>query len=289
MGTSCMSTPVQHSIEMPNSYQANSQKLLQASVSRESLAENPPYLAWDSAFEPLKTLESSMKLEVTPSQKKVVEHYEDSPHDSNDSQLSQCTVDKSCMSLAWDNSGDMLAVTATASPESLNSSMQSVDIDEIIGRVAPNLSMRNPIEDQTVTSTIISTLHQVTMIPFLKRSATSIDMDALLDDMEYHDSSWESRCKTPVVEDSSINIAVQNSESECRMFSKNSNSPYSSALALVSPRSGSPDTVHSDPVPHINNSNHLQSGKQACSPYSGVSEDFLSTFGSMDSFTTAFE
>merc|ERR1712142_1133521 len=274
--------------EMPNSHKTDSHKLLQASVSRESLAENPSYLAWDSAFEPLKTLESSMKLEVTPSQKKVVEHYEDSPHDSNDSQLSQCTVDKSCISLAWDNSGDMLAVTATASPESLNSSMQSVDIDEIIGRVAPNLSMRNPIEDQTVTSTIISKLHQVTMIPFLKRSATSIDMDALLD-MEYHDSSRESRCKTPVVEDSSIDIAVQNTESECEMFSKNLNSPYSSAQILVSPTSGSSDTVPSDLVPPVTNSNHLQSGKQACSPYSGVSEDFLSTFGSMDSFTTAFE
>merc|ERR1712142_245984 len=214
--------------EMPHSLQANSHKLLQASVSRESLAENPSYLAWDSAFEPLKTLESSMKLEVTPSQKKIVEHYEDSPHDSNDSQLSQCIVDKSCMSLAWDNSGDMLAVTATASPESLNSSMQSVDIDEIIGRVAPNLSMRNPIEDQTVTPTINSKLHQVTMIPFLKRSATSIDMDALLDEMEYHDSSCESRCKTPVVEDSSIDLASQNTVKECRMFSKNTHSPYSS-------------------------------------------------------------
>merc|ERR1712098_94766 len=107
--------------------------------------------------------------------------------------------------------------------------------------------------------------------------------------MGYHDSSCESRCKTPVVDDRSIDLALQNTENECRMFSKSTHSPYSSIQAIVSTPSGSSDSVRSDLVPPNTNCNHLQSGKQTCSPNSGVSKDFLSTLGSMDSFTTAFE
>jgi len=265
-------------------------EVFDSSFSKTCHSENPSHLAWDSTFETLKTLECSMKLELTPLQKKVVEEYEDSPHDSNDSQISQCPVDKSCvssMSLAWDNTGEVLAVTA-ASPESLNSSLQSMDIDEIIGRVAPNLSQPDCGIIQNDTSTN-SNCFQVTMIPFLKRSATSIDMDALLD-MQDDNSSCESSCKN--VEAKSNNVfqsaGQRKNESLSQVFPFNCPSPHSHAPVFVFPSSmSSSDTVPCDRSP--TSGSHHSSTIQPCSPDSCVSEDFLSTRGSMDSFSTVFE
>jgi len=264
-------------------------EVLDSSFSKACNSENPSHLAWDSTFETLKTLECSMKLELTPLQKKVVEEYEDSPHDSNDSQLSQCPVDKSCMSsmsLAWDNTGEVLAVTA-ASPESLNSSLQSMDIDEIIGRVAPNLSQPDCGNVQKDTSTITN-CYQVTMIPFLKRSATSIDMDALLDSQD-DNSSCESSFKNVEAKDNTIQQDGQKT-SVNQLFPFNSQSPHSHASVFVFPSSmSSSNTVPCDRSPSTTLGSHHSSTLQPCSPNSYVSEDFLSTYGSMDSFSTVFE
>jgi len=244
-------------------------EVFDSSFSKEYNSENPSHLAWDSTFETLKTLECSMKLELTPLQKKVVEEYEDSLHDSDDSQMSQCPVDKSCvssMSLAWDNTGEVLAVTA-ASPESLNSSLQSMDIDEIIGRVAPNLSQTNSGNNLNQTSTITN-CHRVTMIPFLKRSATSIDMDALLDIQDDNFSM-----KNEEVEGNTFQQADQKkNERVCQVLPLNSPSPHSHAPVFEFSSSMS----YSDTVPCDR------------SPPSCMSEEFLSTYGSMDSFSTVY-
>merc|ERR1719470_310922 len=174
--------------------------------------DHPSHLAWDSTFEALKTLECSMKLVVTPLHKKVIAPYEDtdSPQDSNDSQISACPGDKSCvssMSLAWDNTGELLA--DPTSPESLNSSMQSLDIDAILGRVAPELLPSNSSHDPMVTpmpkmsSGLITpgSAHLLafeTSSPFLKKSLASINMDALLDTDEDDDTDTSvTSCNTP--------------------------------------------------------------------------------------------
>jgi len=227
-----------------------------------------------------------MKLELTPQQKKVVEEYEDSPNDSNDSQISQCPVDKSCMSLAWDNMGEVMAVTAT-SPESLNSSMQSMDIDEIICRVAPNLSQQpDGINDQN-SPTTRANCHQVTIIPFLKRSATSIDMDALLD-MQDDTSSDQSSCNDKEVKDSTREQdEKRRSESIDQLLPFNSPALHSPAPVFVfSSSMNSTHTAQCDKSPSL--SNHLLS-TQPCSPHSCVSENFQSPCGSMDSFKTVLE
>jgi len=264
-------------------------EVFDSSFSKVCNLENPSHLAWDSTFETLKTLECSMKLELTPLQKKVVEEYEDSPHDSNDSQISQCPVDKSCvsaMSLAWDNTGEVLAVTP-ASPESLNSSLQSMDIDEIIGRVAPNLSQPDCGNIQNDTNTIANS-YQVTMIPFLKRSATSIDMDALLDIQEDY-SGCDSSCKNVEAEVYTFQQAGQKkNEIVSQPFPFNAPSPHSHAPVFVfSSSMSTSDTVPYERSP--SSGSHHSSSKQPCSPYSCVSEDFMSTIGSMDSFSTVFE
>eukprot|EP00092_Neocalanus_flemingeri_P033973 GFUD01036941.1.p1 GENE.GFUD01036941.1~~GFUD01036941.1.p1 ORF type:complete len:610 (+),score=186.62 GFUD01036941.1:76-1905(+) len=105
-----------------------------------SQTASPAHLVWDSTFEALKTLESSMKLKV-----EAYEDGQDSPHESDDSQWSAGPEDRSrlssSLSLAWDNyyTGELLAGADHTSPQSLNSSMQSLDIDEIIHSVAPTL------------------------------------------------------------------------------------------------------------------------------------------------------
>jgi len=261
--------------------------LLHESVSKGSLqVENHSYLAWDSTFEAVKTLEGSMKLDVTPLHKKAKEPYEDSPHDSNDSQISVCPEEKSIMSimsLTWDNTGDTLA--ETTSPQSHNSSMQSLDIDEIIGRVAPNLLE----QDDCVTESKprISKLQPVLTIPFLKRSVTSIDMDALLD-MEDEESS----CETPLVQEG------EHSSSQPLPFYSPTVTPHATLTPVFEfpPYTHTRDhSLHQSSSSSLgNHMHHIQHGSsllsaQPTSPHSCVSEDFLSTCGSMESFTTAFE
>jgi len=279
-------------------------------------------LAWDSTFEALKTLECSMKLEVTPLplHKKSVDPYEDSPHDSNDSQLSACAVDKSCMSfmsLAWDNTGDMLA--ETDSPESLNSSMQSLDIDEIIGRVAPCL-LQQDLATDSVGSPIMklnpsffpSIPSHASILesssPYLKKSKTSIDMDALLDMDDDSDASVTSLKNSILLDITAVEEAKLGNESVQRvgqLLSFQSPCPQSPAgtVFIYPPCSSSTEVSQHEPQVPSSHSSHLQppshqmcrSGSsllstnrsQPSSP--GSCEDFLSTCGSLDSWSTAYE
>merc|ERR1719318_1278557 len=292
--------------------------------------DHPSHLAWDSTFEALKTLECSMKLVVTPLHKKVIEPYKDtdSPQDSNDSQISACPGDKSCvssMSLAWDNTGELLA--NPTSPESLNSSMQSLDIDAILGRVAPELLPSNSSNDPMVTPmpkmssglTTPGSAHLLafeTSSPFLKKSLTSIDMDALLDTDEDDDTDTSvTSCNTPTLPDlatgkAAAKIRNESIESASQLY------PFSSPCPLKSPQAQArvfvypPSTCDtattytdlkatSTSVSHLypttlamtrSNSSLLSTMTSLpSSPISCVTADYLSACGSMDSYSTAFE
>jgi len=256
-----------------------------------------------------------MKLEVTPLHKKVVTPYEDSPQDSNDSQTSACPGDKSClstMSLAWDNTGELLA--NPTSPESLNSSMQSLDIDEILVRVAPELLTPMPKVNSilaTPGSAHLSVFE--TSSPFLKKSVTSIDMDALLDIDEDDDDTDTSvtSCDTPNLFKISTAPVVprprnESVQSVSELFPFNSPCPMESILAnvFVYPPSDN-ETIRQQKVsvkstshlhpPHnstmLRNDSSLLSTMTSLpnSPNSCVTEDYLSACGSMDSYSTAFE
>merc|ERR1719470_598274 len=298
----------------------------QESIPSESpQTDNPSQLVWDSTFEALKTLECSMKLEVTPLHKKVITPYEDSPQDSNDSQNSACPGDKSCistMSLAWDNTGELLA--NPASPESLNSSMQSLDIDEILCRVAPELLDSGEATDPMLTP--MPRLHSVlttpgsahfsaieTSSPFLKKSVTSIDMDALLgidEDDDDTDTSVTS-CDTPNLFSMTSAPVVprlrnESVQSASELYPFNSPCPMKSPMAkvFVYPPSASLGTESSEQTAaksssHLNHPSHTLPRSDSLllstmtslpsSPNSCVTEDYLSACGSMDSYSTAFE
>jgi len=289
--------------------------------------ENPSHLAWDSTFEALKTLECSMKLVVTPLHKKVIEPYEDtdSPQDSNDSQTSACPGDKSCvssMSLAWDNTGELLA--DPTSPESLNSSMQSLDIDAILGRVAPELLQGKSSSDPMVTpmpklNSILTTPGSAhfavfeTSSPFLKKSVTSIDMDALLDNDEDDDDTDTSvtSCETPNLPALPTGKAVarlrnESIESASQLYPFNSPCPLTQAKVFVYPpstcdtattptqlgtTSSSVSHLYPTSITMTRGDSSLLSTMTSlpCSPTSCVTEDYLSACGSMDSYSTAFE
>ena len=157
-----------------------------------------------------------------------------------------------------------------------------MDIDEIICRVAPNLAQSDGSNDQNSPSTVTK-CHQVTMIPFLKRSATSIDMDALLD-MQDDDSSCQPSCKNVEVKDKTQEEAGQRkSKSVGQLLPFNSLSPTVLVLSSMS----STDIVQCDESP--SSRNHLLLATQSCSSYACVPDGFLSTHGSMDSFSTVFE
>ena len=145
--------------------------LTQANSNEGGEAQNSPssHLVWDSTFEAIKTLETSMKLMLTPSTSKTKSRIpkdndshgdeaplinsqtrgstssvastadEDTPNKSNTSNTSN-------VSLTWDNSCEILGtkgdiiVTSDYKKKDLTASDTSMDIDEIITRVAPNLS-----------------------------------------------------------------------------------------------------------------------------------------------------
>jgi len=134
----------------------------------EPEVQNSPtsHLVWDSTFEAIKTLETSMKLLVTPYSNKVksrkgnkddqednVNLIKQATRDSassigtNDTPDRSCTSQTSNASLVWDNSCELLDsktdidVSVGDRTRDLGASdASSVDIDEIINRVAPNLS-----------------------------------------------------------------------------------------------------------------------------------------------------
>ena len=145
--------------------------LTQANANEGGEAQNSPssHLVWDSTFEAIKTLETSMKLMLTPSTSKTKSRIpkandsqgdeaplinsqtrgstssvastvdENTPNESNTSNTSN-------VSLTWDNSCEILEskddiiVTSDYKKKDLTASDTSMDIDEIITRVAPNLS-----------------------------------------------------------------------------------------------------------------------------------------------------
>ena len=142
--------------------------LTQANANEGGEAQNSPSsrLVWDSTFEAIKTLETSMKLMLTPSTSKTksrIPKANDSQGDeaplinsqtrgstsSVASTIDEDTPNKSNtsnVSLTWDNSCEILEtkddiiVTSDYKKKDLTASDTSMDIDEIITRVAPNLS-----------------------------------------------------------------------------------------------------------------------------------------------------
>ena len=111
-------------------------------------------MIWDSTFEAIKTLETSMKLKLTPQCERVARRmtedraallqYEESDN-SKHSVDTPNKSDHSNLSLAWDNTGHFLESKLELESEGEtkdcdSSSGSSVDIEEIIHRVAPNLS-----------------------------------------------------------------------------------------------------------------------------------------------------
>jgi hypothetical protein len=268
---------------------------------------------------------------VTPLHKRVIEPYEDtdSPQDSNDSQISACPGDKSCvssMSLAWDNTGELLG--DPTSPELLNSSMQSLDIDAILGRVAPELLQNASSNDPMVTpmpklNSVLTTPGSAhfsvfqSSSPFLKKSLTSIDMDALLDNDEDDDDTDTSvtSCNTPNLFDLTTGKAVaklrnESIESASQLYPFNSPCPRKlkspKAKVFVYPPSTcdiatTPTELKatSTSVSHLfptaltmtrgDSSLFSTMNSLPSSPISCVTEDYLSACGSMDSYSTAFE
>ena len=105
-------------------------------------------MVWDSTFEAIKTLETSLKLKLTPQCERVGRRTTLQYEESDQSKHSVDTPNKSDnsnLSLAWDNTGHFLESKLDLESEEEtkgcdSSSGSSVDIDEIIHRVAPNLS-----------------------------------------------------------------------------------------------------------------------------------------------------
>ena len=287
---------------------------------------SPSHLAWDSTFEALKTLECSMKLVVTPLHKKIDESYEDSPADSNDSQLSAGLGNKSCVSsvsLAWDNTGEMLAGGEQTSPQSLNSSMQSLDIDEIICRVAPNL-LQSDIDPQLTpmpkynTSILTPSVSRLSVFetssPLIPKLYPGSDMKALLEsptslsvletvtksNMPNTSASvlcasqlfpFNSPCPNNIPTEVSVCLPSGNQF----LFKPDSPGDRSSCL----PPSDSyifttSPGFHLEPPSRATSCNSslltvhsLQGSPNSCVSHS--TEDFLSACGSLDSYSTVFE
>eukprot|EP00092_Neocalanus_flemingeri_P030457 GFUD01033063.1.p1 GENE.GFUD01033063.1~~GFUD01033063.1.p1 ORF type:complete len:605 (-),score=115.11 GFUD01033063.1:95-1909(-) len=291
-----------------------------SSPSKSPQTTSPSHLAWDSTFEALKTLECSMKLVVTPLHKKLNETYEDSPQESNDSQLSAGPGDKSCvsgMSLDWDNTGELLAGTDLTSPQSLNSSMQSLDIDEIIGRVAPNLCDGDPLltpmpkyNPSFITPRASQLSAFETSSPFLHKQVPGNDMKAMIDDSPLFGSDPGSNDDKTFIMNSVL------CASQLGPFDSPCPNRAPTAEVYVIPPSGgrlllkpdSPDDLYtclspSDdylfppvqgchlraPSPALSDSSNLTVPSLPGSPNSDTTGDFLSACDSLDSYSTVFE
>ena len=130
-------------------------------------------MMWDSTFEAIKTLETSMKLNLTPQCERVARRTEESDN-SKHSVDTPNKSDNSNLSLAWDNTGVFLESKLDLeseeeeSKEFDSSSGSSVDIDEIIHRVAPNLSRCEFDQSYVETET-----KQTSSIPAYLRRHTS--------------------------------------------------------------------------------------------------------------------
>jgi len=254
-------------------------------------------LAWDSTFEALKTLECSMKLAVTPLHKKLDETYEDSPQESNDSQLSGCVGDKSCvstMSLAWDNTGEQLA-----GGDQSHSSMESLDIDMILSKVAPELISPRCEDPQltpmpklrnfpySVKSSVKSRSDFETSSPMTLKLAPRSETDTLAD-------SPDSGTKTPQVIFNTSDVMNADQffpfSSPCPNFSH----PPELYVRIPSDGKGHPSvntSQASNLQSKVTSDSSLLLAPPAFtgSPSSSATEDFLSACGSMDSYSTAFE
>ena len=133
-------------------------------------------MVWDSTFEAIKTLETSLKLKLTPQCERVGRRTTLQYEESDQSKHSVDTPNKSDnsnLSLAWDNTGVFLESkldleSEEETKEGDSSSGSSVDIDEIIHRVAPNLSRCEFNQSYVETET-----KQTSSIPAYLRRHTS--------------------------------------------------------------------------------------------------------------------
>ena len=119
------------------------------------------------------------------------------------------------MSLAWDNTRDMLA--DPGSPGSLNSSLQSLDIDEIIGLFQQDVAtdlVGSPITKLNPSSFTSIPTHAS---PYLKKSKTSVDMDALLNMDDSSDSSVTSLKNSILLDITAVEEAKQRDKSVQRV------------------------------------------------------------------------
>jgi len=243
----------------------------------EDRTDSTAILAWDSTYESLKTMESSMKLEVTPSRNVVNDIIDESLQESNDSQLSVCPIDKSCISnvsLAWDNAGEHLDCGKQDSILSLDVSLGSVDFDKIVCDVAPSLTKKN---DEEFDNSCIETKSVIrrrrnsdtdASSPLLKKYASSIDVSV--------DCNFQSEIIKPdrLYETSLSAVQLQ----------------FNSPMRSESFYGQSPVVAHDSPIKFIvGNTEGLIN-----QPFSSISistsvceaEEYLSTCESLDSFRT---
>jgi len=241
----------------------------------EGRTDSAGILAWDSTFETLKTMENSMKLEVTPSRNIVNDFNDESHQDSNDSQLSVAPTDKSCVSnisLAWDNAGEHLDCGKQDSLQSLDTSMGSVDFDKLVCNVAPSLTKKND-EDNDVcfeTKSLIKTRRNSdtdASSPLPKKYASSYDVSV-------HCNLQSEIMNSDRLYETSVGLQLRfNSPMRSESFAIHS--PDINHDASNKSTVGNTDSLISQPFRTLNNSTSV------CE-----AEEYLSTCESLDSFRT---